>query len=118
MERFFLDKDPRKSARLCSEDKVEEYLIACANILCTALYTSKSRINDYTKPPKKGNAKVVGWVIKSMNHWKWMWLYGHYLGNRYSEITKDIHQDTRVLRCLPVPSNIHKNGWKDPISKE
>ena len=117
MERFFLDKDPRRAAEKCEEGKVEEYIKECASILCTTLHETRSKIDEYVKPAKKGNPEAVKWVSDSFSHWRWMWIYGHYLGNKYSKMTKEIHSDTRTLRCLPVPSNIRKNGWRDPVTK-
>lgn len=114
MNIFFLDRDPLFAAKAHCDQHVVKMAIEYAQILSTALYLTDSTINEFVYKPTHKHHPCTVWATKSLQHWKWLWLLGHYVGNEYTKRYNKIHKSTRVLRCLPVPSNIKNNGWKDP----
>lgn len=114
MNILFLDRDPRTAAKLHTEEQIEECVVRYAEILCTALHITNSRIGEFSYGPTHEDHPCVIWASESLQNWKWLWLLGHHVGNEYSKKHKDIHEATRLLRCLPVPTNIKDTGWTDP----
>lgn len=114
MNIFYLNSDPRKAAKDHCDKHVVKMTIEYAQILSTALYLTGSKINKYVYEPTHIHRQCVKWACKSLQHWKWLWLLGHHLGNEYTQRYNKIHKSTCVLRNLPFPSKIKDKGWVDP----
>jgi hypothetical protein len=114
MNIFFLDRDPKLAAKYHCDQHVVKMAIEYAQLLSTALVLTGSTTNEYVYKATHSNHPCALWARSSFEHWKWLWLLGHHVGNEYTKRYGKIHKSTRVLRNLPVPNNIADFGWHDP----
>ena len=115
MNIFFLDRNPKIAAEYHCDKHLVKMAVEYAQLLSIALHVTGSVINEYTYKPTHTNHPCSIWVRKSFEHWKWLWLLGHHVGNEYTRRYGKIHKSTRMLRNLPVPTNIDDLGWlEDP----
>lgn len=114
MNIFFLDRDPRLAAQYHCDQHVVKMAVEYAQLLSTALHLTNNPLNEYVYRPTHANHPCAVWARQSLQHWRWLWLLGHHVGNEYTRRYGKIHKSTRVLRCLPYPINLSDDGWIDP----
>ena len=115
MNIFYLDKCPKKAARLQYNKHVVKMILESAQMLCTAHHVYGNP-NDVPYKPAHLNHPSTVWTRRSKS--TYMWLYNHMmaLGNEYTKRYGKTHLSiTKCKDFLAIPPrHIQGDDWCQP----
>lgn len=97
---YFLDKDPKLSAKYLMDKHISCMLGSCCTVLCTILHN-----NDIEVPQKilKGNNTIVQWASISKSNFEWLRDYGIALLEEFYIRYGTQHKTTIDLQNIHTP---------------
>lgn len=111
MNIFFLDHDPSLCAQYHGDKHVRKMMIEYAQLLCNA----HGNKDGMYKPTHLGN-RYSKWVVKSVDHYRWLYNLWAALAEEYRyRFGKDHRSWTELYHPLLLPpAALMPRRWKDP----
>lgn len=111
MNIFYLDHDIDRAVTYHCDKHVVKMCLETAQILCTSL-----RRYGLSAPYKATHERhpTVLWSGDSIQHYRWLKLFGLSLCKEYSWRYKKTHASESVIRSLPVSPPLPDAGWSEP----
>ena len=132
MNVFYLDKDPKKSAKALTDVHVNKMLLESAQLLCTAHRVldgeerKEGRRTVYTLKDKKRDALLykathvnhpsAKWVRESQENYYWVYYHMLALCQEFRNRNQKVHETERKLghALRYFPRNLPRKGFTEP----
>ena len=115
MNIFYLDKCPKKAARLQYNKHVVKMILESAQMLCTAHHVDIHGKDVPYKIAHKNHPSTV-WCRQSKPHYEWLYNHMIALGREYNKRYNKVHLS--ITKCADVlkyvPGGIYDNGFTQP----